>query len=190
MNRPSCAIALFLAASSILQFGAGASTKPAAGPAPATQPSRPQSDVEAARAAARKDLAAGVLGYVLPVPEAFLLEWEGPESEDKNLLEYNGALLADRYRIRFDWVMFHAASPQQRAKAVAYNEEMIPAIVKKFGSDVTDKTWKEACSATPATRAKYLAARREAAQAARGPSTRPTTQIGTLGRPSTRSESP
>jgi hypothetical protein len=90
-----------------------------------------------------------VLGYRLPVPEAFLLEWEDRESEDKDLLEYNGALLADRYGIRFDWVMFHAASPQGRAKAVAYNEEMIPAIVKKFGSDVTDKTWKEACNASP-----------------------------------------
>src|SRR3954468_21605685 len=181
MNRLQRAFVLLLATCCLLHLG-GASTQPA----PATSQPKAQSDLDAARAAARKDLAAGVLGYVLPVPEAFLLEWEGPESEDKDLLEYNGALLADRYGIRFDSVMFHAASPQQRAKAVAYNEVMVPAIVKKFGSDVTDKTWKEACEASPATRAKYLAARREAAQAARGPSTRPTTRPGAPARPSTR----
>jgi hypothetical protein len=181
MNRPPCLVGLFLAACCLCQFG-GASTKPAV----TTGPVKPLSDLEAARAEARKDLAAGVLGYRLPVPEAFLLEWEDRESEDKDLLEYNGALLADRYGIRFDWVMFHAASPRERAKAVAYNEEMIPAIVTKFGSDVTDKTWKEACNASPATRAKYLAARREAAQAARGPSTRPATQPSPPARPGTR----
>src|SRR3954452_8772055 len=152
MNRPSCAVILLLAVGCVLQFGGASTTQPAG----TTQPAKPQSDLEAARTAARKDLAAGVLGYVLPVPEAFLLEWEGPESEDKDLLEYNGALLADRYGIRFDSVMFHAGSPQQRAKAVAYNEVMVPAIVKKFGGDVTDKIWKEACNATPAARAKYL----------------------------------
>jgi hypothetical protein len=184
MMRARYTVALLLAACCVAQLGGGgASTTQPAG---ATQPAKPQSELEAARAAARKELAAGVLGYRLPVPEAFLLEWMDRESEDKDLLEYNGALLADRYGIRFDWVMFHAASPQVRAKAVAYNDEMLPAIVKKFGSDVTDKTWKEACEASPATRAKYLADRREAAQAARAPSTHPTTRSSAPARPSTR----
>ena len=94
---------------------------------------------------------------------------EGPDSEEGTCWTTTTLCWPTGTESDFDWVMFHAASPEQRAKAAAYDDVMIPAIVKKFGSDVTDPAWKEACNATHAARAKYLAERRD-------PSTQPATR--------------
>jgi hypothetical protein len=134
------------------------------------------SEAEAGRAEAKKDLSAGVLKYRQPIPEVFLLECMEPGSEDEHLLEYYAALLDDRHGIKHQWVMFNAASPAVRARAASYNQEMKPTIEKRFGTDILDKTWKEACKVSDAKRVEYLAARRQRAQRGQGAATRPTTR--------------
>jgi hypothetical protein len=93
---------------------------------------------------------------MLPVPEAFLLEWQDSESEDHNLLDYYKALLADKYHIKSDWVIFNSASPGQRIWGLGYNQEMRPEIEKRCGVETLNKAWKDACNLPTADRAKYL----------------------------------
>jgi hypothetical protein len=122
-------------------------------PPPATQP---DPDFEQGRARAKKDLQAGIVAEMLPVPEVFLLEWQDSESEDHNLLDYYKAVLADKYNIKSDYVMFNSASPGQRMWALGYNHEMQPEIEKRCGVATLKQTWKDACNLPTADRAKYL----------------------------------
>jgi hypothetical protein len=64
--------------------------------------------------------------------------------------------------------MVHAATPDRRARLFGYDRVMVPAIEKRHGAGVLDKTWKEALAATPAERAAYL----KACRAASRPTTR------------------
>jgi hypothetical protein len=122
--------------------------------APAT--TKPDPDFERGRARAKKDLQAGIVAEILPVPEVFLLEWQDSESEDHNLLDYYKAVLADKYNIKSDYVMFNSASPGQRMWALGYNHEMRPEIEKRCGVATLKQIWKDACNLPTADRTKYL----------------------------------
>ena len=135
--------------------------------------------VEAGRLKAEQDVAAGILGESFAVPEMFLMQWMMPGSEDKDLMEYYQAIVADRYAVKSDWVMYHAASPQGRARADGYNQVMGPLVEKKFGAGVLDKAWKEACGTPPEKRAAYLKARKDAAGQPLHTTTRSSTQSST-----------
>jgi hypothetical protein len=129
---------------------------------PATRPTTPppatslDPDFEQGRARARRDLQAGIITEMLPVPEVFLLEWQDAQSEDHNLLDYYKAVLADKYHVKSDWIMFNSASPGQRMWALGYNQEMRPEIEKRCGVATLNQAWKDACNLPTADRAKYL----------------------------------
>lgn len=172
-----------LTLATILTIHTVAATKDAPATRPASQPTttsppeaKPDPDFERGRARAKKDLHAGIVAEILPVPEVFLLEWQDPQSEDHNLLDYYKAVLADKYNIKSDHVMFNAASPGQRLWALGYNHEMRPEIEKRCGVNTLHQTWKDACNLPTADRAEYLKAR--AAKTAK-PTPRPATANAT-----------
>jgi hypothetical protein len=156
-----------------MQYGwsAGPSTQPA------TKPADP--DVEEGRAKARQDLEAGKLGEALAIPETFLMSFWSPHSKDRNLLEYYQAVVADRYGVKSETVMFHSASPGRRAWACGYNDVMNPEIEKRFGKDVMNKAWVEACHMAADKRDEYLTARKEKAAAKSGATTKAASQPST-----------
>src|SRR5690348_11749213 len=101
--RPLARSSPFVVAACCLLACVGAAAddahRPASGPAtaaPSTRPADPamQAAVDAGRAAAERDLAAGVLRYRQGIPETFLLGWMTEESGGgMDRLAYFGALL-------------------------------------------------------------------------------------------------
>jgi hypothetical protein len=143
---------------------------------PATQPAReatppPAANAafEAGRALAKKDRGANIVGEKLPVPETFLMMWMMPDSSDANLLEYYQAIVADRFGVKSEEVMFHAGLTDPIDWAHGYNAEMQPDVEKRAGAHGMNKAWKEACATSKAKRAKYL----EQRQTKGNPATQP-----------------
>jgi hypothetical protein len=147
-------------------------TRPTSQPATTAPATRSDPDFERGRVRAQKDLQAGIVAEILPIPEAFLMEWHDRQSEDHNLLDYYKAVLADKYNVKSSYVMFHAGLSGPRMYALGYNQEMRPAIEKRCGVETLNKAWKDACNLPTADRAKYLKDR-----AAKGPKS--TTQPAT-----------
>jgi hypothetical protein len=135
-----------------------------------------EAEIAAGRAEARKDLAAGELGYRMPVPEMFLLSSMGDHNDDAHLFDFYETVLRDRFGVKLRIVMYHAATPpEERCRAQGYDEEMTAVIEKRFGAGVLDKTWKETCALPDAKRAEYLNSRPKPGSPTSRPTTQPTT---------------
>ncbi|MDB5295630.1 MAG: hypothetical protein JWO31_1613 [Phycisphaerales bacterium] len=177
LTKTGTAVLLLFAAAGRADAGPG-TTGPATRPGDAPAGAEAAADPEAAagRAKARADLAAGVLAEVVPIPEALLLGWARPGSGDSNLFDYYRAVVADRYGVRTDWVMFHAGLAAPVAWAGGYNAEMGPAIEARSGRGVMARAWREACRTPSATRAKYLDDRKRGVGPPGGPAARGATR--------------
>lgn len=147
--------------------------EPSTGPSPTSQQANADPDFLKGQQAARKDLASGILGEKLPIPEAFMLEWMDKESEDANLLPYYQAIVADRYGVKSGEVVFIPNRNDNLHWANGYNHEMRPAIERRCGHDALDKAWKEACYTSTKKRATYLDARATRQKAKNSPATHP-----------------
>jgi len=90
-----------------------------------------------------------------------MLEFE--DGDDSNLMDYYTAIMADKYGLTNEVVVFIPGPTLKIRHARGYGSVVNAEIDRKFGADTPDKAWKAACKMSKADRQKYLDQQKPAA---------------------------